>query len=286
MSRAIIIFHENCMDGLASAYIADKSIKEKYDEVLHIPLNYSDNSGKYMPYLNSDTDVYMVDFTLKKPAMETVCKNARKVVVIDHHKTAEKELVGLNKKFPNTTLIFDMEESGTTLTYKYFNSNKEIPYLYQYIKDRDLWRWELPYSKEVSAYLWAYTTPNSLESFDEMVKIDIKSIQEKGEAILKHQKLQVENTAKNARIIMINDINFVVINSTENISEVGSYLVTKHKKPALIYRIVEDVVLCSLRSSDELIDVSMIAKLFGGGGHRNASGFQCSLTDFLKMIQC
>jgi nanoRNase/pAp phosphatase (c-di-AMP/oligoRNAs hydrolase) len=32
---------------------------------------------------------------------------------------------------------------------------------------------------------------------------------------------------------------------------------------------------CSLRSQGEY-DVSKIAKVFGGGGHRNASGFQLS----------
>jgi uncharacterized protein len=32
----------------------------------------------------------------------------------------------------------------------------------------------------------------------------------------------------------------------------------------------------SLRSTDSGIDVSEIAKLYGGGGHRNASGFRVS----------
>jgi oligoribonuclease NrnB/cAMP/cGMP phosphodiesterase (DHH superfamily) len=39
----------------------------------------------------------------------------------------------------------------------------------------------------------------------------------------------------------------------------------------------------SLRSQDDGLDVSEIAKQYGGGGHKNASGFRLSYADAMKL---
>ena len=44
-----------------------------------------------------------------------------------------------------------MSKSGATLAWEFFHPGKEAPKFIQYITDRDLWKWELPYSKEFSA---------------------------------------------------------------------------------------------------------------------------------------
>ena len=52
-----------------------------------------------------------------------------------------------------------------------------------------------------------------------------------------------------------------------------------------MYFITQDMkVICSLRSINELPDVSKVATMFGGGGHRNASGFTVNLQTFMQDI--
>lgn len=47
----------------------------------------------------------------------------------------------------------------------------------------------------------------------------------------------------------------------------------------------QGLVQFSMRSEDSRTDVSKIAKKFGGGGHRNAAGFQMPANDrFLQML--
>ena len=72
-------------------------------------------------------------------------KDANDLLVIDHHKSAMVELHDISNA------IFDMSKSGATLAWEFFHPGKEAPKFIQYITDRDLWKWELPYSKEFSA---------------------------------------------------------------------------------------------------------------------------------------
>lgn len=77
----------------------------------------------------------------------------------------------------------------------------------------------------------------------------------------------------------------MLMNSNEMVSDMGNYLCLNNDVDfAFIYRIVGYEVWISLRSLniDDLklvnnerknIDVESIAKLYGGGGHRNAAGF-------------
>jgi oligoribonuclease NrnB/cAMP/cGMP phosphodiesterase (DHH superfamily) len=70
----------------------------------------------------------------------------------------------------------------------------------------------------------------------------------------------------------------LMLNATENISEIGNAICLKYNVPAMMYFILETgEVIFSLRSTDDLHDVSKIAKAYSGGGHRNACGFKGDL---------
>ena len=52
---------------------------------------------------------------------------------------------------------FDMERSGAGMTWDAIHTDhdlhRERPWLVNYVEDRDLWRFKLPNSKEVNAYI-------------------------------------------------------------------------------------------------------------------------------------
>ena len=95
-------------------------------------------------------------------------EQAEALVVIDHHKSAVVELHDIS----NT--IFDMKKSGAMLAWEFFHPGKEAPKFIQYIQDRDLWQWELPYSKEFSAAFdmipWEF---DEYEKFEDLSLIHI-----------------------------------------------------------------------------------------------------------------
>ena len=140
MENKICIYHANCNDGKGAAL----AIYRRYgDQVTYIPCHYGDE----IPADIDGSRLYIVDFSFKRDDMKTICRRARFVTVIDHHKTAEKELAGLNDEITNLDLIYNNERSGAALAWQYFFGS--VPEIIRHIEDRDLWRFELPDTKHI-----------------------------------------------------------------------------------------------------------------------------------------
>jgi len=282
-----IFYHSNCMDGLASAFIA-KTTLEREAEVNCIPIQYgeeeiifgrSDKAGLKYP-IQKDDEIYFVDFSLKRDLMIELAGMVKEIVVLDHHKTAEENLRGLEDELENVTIIFDMNKSGATLCFDYFiDSGLTKKIFFDYIADRDLWNFKLSSSREVNEGLRFIVKPNDLDFFQVVYEgFDMFSYKEVGEILLQQKQQQVASKVKKVKDLTINGIKFKALNVTENISEVGNEICKLYNTPALMYFFTEnDEVVCSLRSIDILEDVSVVAKAFGGGGHRNACGFTLDL---------
>ena len=270
-----IIYHKDCMDGLSSAFIAHCSFLELEQKAEFYPMHYNEiDQVKNIP-LERDDILMLLDFSLPKEIIEKIAEN-NAVVVIDHHKTA-MHLTEI--KNPNVSVIFDLEKSGAILTFEYFESlscnplNKE---LFEYIQDRDLWKWKLPGSKEVSSSLALQVEKNNINSFKQAYWVfqdNQREFKSTGTTVLKMQQKQVDEKVDKCFEINILGHKFKAINATENVSELGNAICNKYNMPTLIYfQISRDEVVLSFRSLDHLVDVSEIAKRFGGGGHKCASG--------------
>lgn len=275
-----IIYHKDCMDGVSSASIAENALSPE-SLVILIPLQYSKEDELFQANLTKQDICYFVDFSLKRDKMIQLAELVHRVIIIDHHKTAQVELVDLPD---NVEVNFDMNESGATLTWLYFY-DEPIPEIFEYIKDRDLWNWKLPDSREISEALAFLIKPNDINSFRDNAFIGTIALKEIGSTLLKKKNQQVQSKLSKVRDLTLCDIEFKAINVTENISELGNEICIEYNKPALMYFITQDMkVICSLRSINELPDVSKVATIFGGGGHRNASGFTVSLQTFIQDI--
>jgi oligoribonuclease NrnB/cAMP/cGMP phosphodiesterase (DHH superfamily) len=75
--------------------------------------------------------VYILDFSYDEETLRNLYKKVE-VVVLDHHKTAEKDLKDLS------FAKFDMNKSGAMMAWEYFHPEKEVPLMIRYIQDRDL----------------------------------------------------------------------------------------------------------------------------------------------------
>lgn len=276
-----IIYHKDCMDGVSSASIAENALSPE-SLVTLIPLQYSKEDELFQADLTKQDICYFVDFSLKRDKMIQLADLVDRVIVIDHHKTAQAELVDLPD---NVEVNFDMNESGATLTWQYFHTTP-TPLIFEYIKDRDLWLWKLPNSKEFNEALTFLVTPNDIISFKQVsLKSEFSELVELGKILIEKQSRQVQSKLDKVTDLSLGGIDLKVINVTENISELGNAICTEYSKPALMYFITQDMkVICSLRSTNDLPDVSTIAVTFGGGGHRNACGFTVDLQTFLNYV--
>lgn len=300
--KPLVIYHADCTDGFGAAFAAWLKLG---DEAEYLPMQYGFKPHE-MPSF-TDRTVYMVDFSWPRDLMTELFEKAESVVWLDHHKTAfemwcetERELY---KEFNNLdrSILLDNNKSGALLAWEYFHPNTEVPMLIQHIDDRDRWQFQLEGSKELHAAL-ASMKPWSFEQWENILDlrdpVAVEQMIDEGWAILRAQKQHVTSMAKQARkceIWKLTDDNYEVeyqfklpglaLNTPSHMSEVGHELANASGTFGLVYYIGSDnKVKCSLRSNGEY-DVSAIAKSFGGGGHRNAAGFETDIETLMGWLK-
>jgi oligoribonuclease NrnB/cAMP/cGMP phosphodiesterase (DHH superfamily) len=137
MKPMLCIYHGNCADGFTSAWVVRQALGEGVDY----------HAGVYQdaPPNVEGRDVLMVDFSYKRPVLEAMREQAASILILDHHKTAEADLQDL----PGVQTVFDMNRSGARITWDHFFPDVAPPPLLLHIEDRDLWRFALPWTREI-----------------------------------------------------------------------------------------------------------------------------------------
>lgn len=294
----LIFYHGHCPDGWCAAHIASK----KYPEAKLIPLDHGldPNTIGGIIMSTANKDVLMVDFSLRtREENDAIAAQAKSFRILDHHKTAQAVLEGA------PYAIFDMKRSGAGLTWDYlfgvdapwgqgqWNSilstvsnpsavAQKRPWYVDYVEDRDLWNWKLPNSREICAYLG--TLELNKEDWDSLELEDSKEVAHHGLGALAHINHYVREAVKQAQTGKLHGYTTAVLNVPYlNCSEVGNELSKTHDISLTWFERGDGITQFSLRSIGDK-DVSAVAKTFGGGGHKNAAGFQMSLDEARDFI--
>lgn len=179
-----VIYHANCNDGFGAAFSAWKFLgnRAEYHACSH---------GDPPPDVKGK-NVAVLDFSFNNATTKKMIEEAESFIIIDHHKSAMVELHDVSHA------VFDMNHSGAMLAWNFFHPGKEAPKFIQYIEDRDLWKWELPYSKEFSAAFdmvpWEFEEYEKFQDdsvFDDAVK--------RGSFILAYSKTVVKKVCDRAQ---------------------------------------------------------------------------------------
>ena len=257
-----VIYHADCTDGFGAAYSAWKLLgnRTEYHACKH---------GTAPPDINGK-NVVILDFSFDNATTKKMIEDSNSLLIIDHHKSAMVELHDIS----NTH--FDMTKSGAMLAWEYFHPGKEPPKFIRYIQDRDLWKWELEYSKEFSAAF--DMVPFEFEEFEKFEDDSVfDDAVKRGSFILAYSKTVVKKVCEKAVKRKYNGMKVMVVNSSHWMSEIGARLAPDCDFAMIWYYDHEDRVnKVSLRAFHDAVDVSEIAKIFGGGGHKKAAGFQIS----------
>lgn len=218
---------------------------------------------------------------------------------------------------PTVHAVLDNNRSGAMLAWEYFHPDTEVPMLIRHIDDYDRWQFRLDGTKEFNKALWSYA-PWSFEQWRDWVfqldhnrdgpylsdHITAPFIKE-GAAILRahDQNVQtvVKGAARDCRIELpmpnggwrAGDTCFAIglaANCPPHLtSDVGHELAVQSGTFGLCWQLAKEdkdgvqIANCSLRSNGDY-DVSAIAKAFGGGGHKNAAGFEVPITTLLGWL--
>jgi hypothetical protein len=177
---------------------------------------------------------------------------------------------------------FDMDRSGARMAWD-FCHGCEVPLLIRLIEDRDLWRFTMEDTKPFG--LWLRSEPFSFDRF-ELLAQQLEDGRDGHEIMTEARAMQRFFDAKVSEIVSfasrrrIAEHEPIAVNCPPMFaSEVGHELLEKHPDApfAATYFDGPKSRMWSLRSRDDRVDVSAVASKFGGGGHRNAAGFETPL---------
>lgn len=288
--KKLCIYHGKCADGFTAAWVVRMALGAENLEFF---------AGTYQepPPDVTGRDVIIVDFSYKRPVLMEMAAKANTILILDHHKTAAEDLTGLSSikyysvqdmrdeaEFMATHpiyAVFDMERSGAGLAWDFFNPAQPRPALVAYAEDRDLWRFLLKRSREVSAYIFSFDyTWGNWDNLAHMLDQEPELVMDGGSAIeRKHHKDVAELVEACKRRMRIGGVEVWAASLPYTLTSDAGHLMAKGEPFAACYWDTAQGRVFSLRSTDEGQDVSAVAKQYGGGGHRNTSGFKVPLSE-------
>lgn len=282
MKNTIVVYHKNCRDGIASAWVFYQKFGEDAE---YIAAEYGNDVPEYItqhPRL-SETEIYFTDFCYAKDVMLDLQSKCKKLVVLDHH-VSQKEVI---ESVDNH--VYGTNESGCLLSWKYLFPGTQAPLAILYVSDSDTGQRLLPDHEYIRAYI--YKSDNELTISDFNTVVDELSTKERYEKVKEIGKLLREVTRgmiskyiEKAELVTFAGHQVYAVNAPVEIkSELGIKLAEKTNSFGVVYYYYGNKWHLSLRSVTDF-DVSTIAATYGGGGHKNSAGIAIPMDNPLLEI--
>jgi len=279
----MVVSHGNCSDGFMSRTIVEKAMRadpskfKKIEDVLFVDGYHGSASYASLIEQMRGRTVLICDFSFKPDVFAKMIDVTNgNILILDHHATAREDL----DKIDPAHKVFDMSHSGAFITWVYMNGFSNIPKAVLYVEDNDLWAKKLPNTLEFTAYM--FLQPFAYESYVRFFEDSyIDTAFSMGVGCVTQNNAHIETILKSTRVSFMEIRGRYYFVPNVNcagilISELGNNAMKKfvHANFAMLYKqnIEYSSTTVSLRSLDDRTDCSYIAQLFGGGGHRNASG--------------
>lgn len=265
-------FYHNDHDGQAAAYAVYR--KEGGGPEDYISMDY----GKPFPIddIGTDETIYIVDYSIQPEEMDKLLFISSRVTWIDHHKTAIEKYDGFCHSVPG---VRHDGVAACELAWQFIHKTA-VPEAILLIGDRDVWKWAYgDRTKYFCNGLAIYDTSPLSRWWDYILEDgSVNNVIAEGKLITKYKEMQ------SARLVA--DISFeatldghecVCLNAAKCSSETFGAAIHDYDICSSFYH---NGSYYTISLYSEKIDVSRIAKSYGGGGHKGASGFQCNELPF------
>jgi len=238
------------------------------------------NYGDEFPWEKIEREiVYMVDFALQPfKQMDRVNMLAEEFFWIDHHKSAIEE----SAKFPRIRGLRQYNKAACELVWAYLVDATSLPPLFIRLLGRyDVWDHSDPRTLPFQFGMRQFpdTRPEGDFNWENLFdEIAVNKIIRKGEIILDY--ITSENTKYAVAAAFeteLDGLRCIAINKLLTNSQIFDSVWDQEKYDAMLtfgWR-AGGFWTVSLYTDKPGVDVSVVAKARGGGGHAQAAGFQC-----------
>jgi len=287
-------FYHHDLDGRCAGFWV--SLSAGIDNLDHprnfIEIDYKDSFpiDNILPH----EQIYIVDYSIEPEMMEKLLSITHNVTWIDHHKTAIEKY----KDFPYTIRGIRYDGiSGAMLTYCYLHhmTNRgvgdikqfsvdmvtEAPLMTKLVSDWDVSKFE--YGDKTRQFqagsISLDLNPGSGSWVSLMHNGYVDDICNKGNTIIKYRDMWAADYVGNLGFaVEIEGYNCWAV----NLGRCNSEYFKGIPGPDIYVPFVFDGKKYTVSLYSTTVDVSVIAKKYGGGGHKGASGFVCLELPFRK----
>lgn len=290
------IFYHNDADGHCAAALVMLYRKEesrKSDEIYEETYYEMDYNTPFpIEDIDNDEIVYILDYSISPEDMRKLLAKTENVYWIDHHKTAIEKYDNFGV---NIRGIREADgDSGCLLTYKYLLSSRRIPdiggipSMVALINDWDTWKHELYQTGSfITAFNSMNTQPYNIDFWKHINDWDyINNMINDGITMIKYRDGWAKDVLNHIGSSMdFMDLKVYATNIPHANSEYFKSLPESVKAEhdafmPFYYDLNKRVYVASLYSTRPDVDVSIVAKKMGGGGHKNAAGFSTKILPF------
>jgi oligoribonuclease NrnB/cAMP/cGMP phosphodiesterase (DHH superfamily) len=296
----VCLWHANCMDGQIAAALMHRFFRGKIECVA---VRYNEPPPLE---LMRGKHVYLVDFTYPVDVLLPHLDSMASLNILDHHKDAMADWqrlwttadsppeVNLEKLY----VKFDNDKSGAMLVWDFtFGVGGDhplalsVPKLVRYAQAYDLWTKELHMTDEVQSAL-RYNYPPHLAKLDELASFlflaneaDIEELKDTGKIILDQERVLAESLIRRSLRFetFLGYENVAVCQMpAELVNQAGEMIYTRHPEVPFVVLFEDNYKhqsrKYSFRSHRDLgMNVSKVAAMLGGKGHKNSAGATVNL---------
>lgn len=300
------VFYHNDMDGIVSARIILEIMRERKVEFVNEDFIEMDYAKSFpIDKIIKDEIVYIVDYSISPEQMEQLLKITKRVIWIDHHKSAIEKYKNSSLANQNIAGLRADGIAGCVLTWWYFcgrqvdteefvkdypknlkcRFRQEVP---EYIKLAGDWDvWDHLYGLKTKSYTVCFNarikSPLDDLFFDKLkTEEDIDKFCEAGHQMIEYRNGWAKTFMKRYGFeTEIDGFRAFVANLGNANSEFFGDLIKEYDIVGT-FCFNGETYTCSLYSEKENVDCSIICTKRGGGGHKGAAGFVCKELSFKK----
>jgi oligoribonuclease NrnB/cAMP/cGMP phosphodiesterase (DHH superfamily) len=279
------IFHHIDLDGRACGAI----LKRKYPNAESFPYNYWYDADRLLSNIRNDERVIFGDIVPPIPILEEVLKKTKNIVLLDHHSSSKRDVEELGLDYEGT-----LTEDGLgacILVWEYCYPGSKVPDGIRWIAEYDDWQ-RTPENKVFQFGLQSFNTFPTNWIWNRVLKEHgptMKLIERKGKSILQYLVPWYK------RLVNSYGMSGMIRPELFDGTQYSTFLLNQGGVDSSVFddvRIKHDIYvratfgkswkwLVSVTSDRDDIDLSKLAKRFGGGGHKHSAGFTVEdLDDF------
>lgn len=273
--KRLIISHIADPDGV-TPIILSKLVFEEFDYILSENKDVNDNVKNN---LDKYDFIYVVDLNISEELADFIEENYKeKIMIIDHHLSCNNM-----NKYSFIEVNAEGKESGTSLYYKYllnnYNNNllnrESTKMLVEHVRTMDIYDFSKTSKEEaekLEMIFKIYGKDRFIDKFYNVIINDLELYSKEDLNLVELEKERIKRyiEEKDFMEISLDNKRVGVVFAERYISELGNYLINKYDYLDYIVLINMDKKI-SYRGNGK-VDLSVIAKKFGGGGHVNAAG--------------